>query len=162
MGSHSVGLAVLAAVQSGRREAMRTLFLIMICSSLFTDLDLRAQESLPQPAIRRAVAPRYPRVAQLSGTQGTVVAVARVGERGEIVEIEEIGGPAALVSEVKRVLPMWRCEPCAEPSGKCKLIVKFSFVLSGLCTLPECVTEVYFDHPNTVVVESQVARAIVN
>lgn len=138
---------------------MRSLCLVLMYSVLLVDLNLCARESL---SVLRAVAPRYPRIAQLSGTQGTVVAVARVGERGEIVEIETITGPASLISEVRRVLPMWRCKPCTELPEKCKLMAKFSFVLTGLCTLPECATDVYFDHPSTVVIKSQVARAIVN
>jgi hypothetical protein len=133
---------------------------VVACTLLSLHVFLAGQTNGTQAVVRRVVAPRYPQYAQLSGAQGTVEAVARVNGRGEILDVGTLSGPSIFGPEVKRVLPLWRCEPCDAGPADCKLKATFTFKLSGLCTLPECATDVYFELPNTVVITSQRARAI--
>jgi TonB family protein len=66
------------------------------------------------------IKPKYPRAAQIAGTEGWVLLQVDINEKGEVENIRVIGGEQknTFESEARRAVAQWKYKPFLDASGK--------------------------------------------
>lgn len=76
-----------------------------------------ANSSITQPKLISSVAPVYPQIATINGTEGDVRIDAMIGENGHVGTMKVLEGPMALRQAAMVAVSQWRYEP-AKLDGK--------------------------------------------
>jgi hypothetical protein len=105
----------------------------------------------------------YPRLAHMAGVQGDVELVLTIGRDGAVSAVTTKSGNGLLVGPTADTLKKWTFSPCADTAGECRYSMSIHFLLrGGPLDISQCRTTFQFDVPGVAVVESQLAKAIVN
>lgn len=105
----------------------------------------------------------YPRLAHMASVQGDVELVLTVGRDGAVRTVTKKSGNGLLVGPTADTLKKWTFSPCTETGGECQYPMSIHFVLSGgPLDISQCHTTFQFDNPGVAVVQSELAKAIVN
>lgn len=105
----------------------------------------------------------YPQLAHMASVQGDVELVLTVGRDGAVGAVTRRSGNGLLVGPTADTLKKWTFSPCTETSGECQYSMLIHFVLrGGPLDISQCHTTFQFDNPGVAVVQSQLAKAIIN
>jgi hypothetical protein len=99
----------------------------------------------------------------MASVQGDVELELTIGTDGAVRAVTAKSGNGLLVGPTVDALRKWTFSPCTDTTGECRYSMSIHFLLrGGPIDISQCHTTFQFDVNGVAVVESQLAKAIVD